>query len=207
MAIFCTDAGHFAQPPCIFRHQFFLWRKCGTFRIFRDCNFHAAFDLHFFPTTTADGSKSFKESSSTIGDADFPMFVWEPNLGGWSGFRHRHHRYGAWGDRLNTYLWDWNMMRTAWKPGWRLFNESRRPKTLPSAVQKKSLLFVKSPSCRDPLGRLVRSLAAQVSHYENFDERAAWGLAQGGLRECRNVRAYMHVYHSLPIHTYAYLTL
>ena len=48
MAIFCTDAGHFAQPPCIFRHQFFLWRKCGTFRIFRDCNFHAAFDLHFF---------------------------------------------------------------------------------------------------------------------------------------------------------------
>jgi hypothetical protein len=35
-----------------------------------------------FFTTTADGSKSFKESSSTIGDVDFPMFVWEPNLGG-----------------------------------------------------------------------------------------------------------------------------
>ena len=40
---------HLAQPPGrSFRQQNFLWRECGTFRIFRDCNFHTAFDLHFF---------------------------------------------------------------------------------------------------------------------------------------------------------------
>ena len=40
---------HLGQPPGrIFHHQNFLWRKCGTFRIFRDCNFQEAFDLHFF---------------------------------------------------------------------------------------------------------------------------------------------------------------